>query len=92
MFVFPDDACWNDGEEAVEFVVRLGDYAGKVFVSRRIFQALLGVRPKAQDCLGHFYLNRTDFERIAEEKIRARQLDDDGNIRITGRDLRVLRQ
>jgi hypothetical protein len=92
MFVFPEDARWNDSEEAVEFSVRLGDYEGKVFVSRHVFRTLLGARAKAEDCVEYFHLNRTDFERIAEEKIRARQLDDDANIRISGRDLRLSRR
>jgi len=92
MFVFPEDARWNDSEEAVEFSVRLGDYEGKVFVSRHVFRTLLGARAKAEDCVEHFHRNRTDFERIAEEKIRARQLDDDANIRISGRDLRLSRR
>ena len=35
-----------------------------------------------------YYLHRTDFERIAERKLRNRQLTDDGNVEITGRDLR----
>lgn len=92
MFAFPEDERWNDGEDAVEFGVRLGDYEGKVFVPRRVFHALLGARPRAEGCIEHFHLNRTEFERIAEEKIRARQLDDDANIRLTGRDLRTLRR
>jgi hypothetical protein len=92
MFVFPEDACWNDAEDAVEFSIRLGGYEGKVFVSRGVFQDLVGGRPKPEHCLEHFHLNRTDFERIAENRVRARQLDDDANIRITGRDLRLLRR
>jgi hypothetical protein len=35
-----------------------------------------------------YYLHRTRVERIAERKIRRRQLTDDGNVEITGRDLR----
>jgi hypothetical protein len=92
MFIFPEDVRWNDSEEAVEFGVRLGDYEGKVFVPRRVFQGLLGARPKSAQCVEHFHLNRTNFERIAEEKIRARQLDADANIRISGRDLRAFSQ
>ncbi len=92
MFAFPDDACWNDDEDAVEFGIRLGDYEGRVFLPRRVLQSLIGVRPKAEDCLAHFHLNRTAFERIAEERVRARHLDDDANIRITGRDLRAFRR
>ncbi|HEX3498184.1 MAG TPA: DUF1488 family protein [Stellaceae bacterium] len=92
MFVFPDDASWNDDEDAVEFSIRLGDYEGKVFLPRRVLQSLIGARPKAEDCIAHFHLNRTAFERIAEARVHARQLDDDANIRITGRDLRAFRR
>jgi hypothetical protein len=92
MFVFPDDASWNDAEDAVEFGVRVGDYAGRVYLPRRVLQSLIGARPKAEDCIAHFHLNRTAFERIAEARLRARQLDDDANIRITGRDLRAFRR
>jgi hypothetical protein len=35
-----------------------------------------------------FHLQRTRFELIVERKLRRRQLTDDGNIEITGRDLR----
>ena len=88
MFIFPEDVRWNDSEEAIEFDVRLGDFEGKVFVPRRVFQGLTGARPRPEQCVEHFHLNRTNFERIAEEKIRARQLDGDANIRISIRDLR----
>ena len=42
-------------------------------------------------CLEAYHLHRTRFELIAERKLRNRQLTDDGNVEITGRDLRVLR-
>ena len=35
-----------------------------------------------------FYLQRTWFEMIVERKLPRRQLTDDGNVEITGRDLR----
>ena len=35
-----------------------------------------------------YYLQRTRFERIAERKLRRRQLTEDGNVEISGRDLR----
>ena len=35
-----------------------------------------------------FHLQRTRFELIVERKVRRRQLTDDGNVEITGRDLR----
>jgi len=34
-----------------------------------------------------YHLQRTRFERIAERKLRRRQLAEDGNVEITGRDL-----
>jgi hypothetical protein len=92
MFAFPEDARWSDSEDAVAFSVRLGDFEGTVFVPRRIFQGLIGARLTAADCVAHFHLNRTKFERIAEVKIRARELDDDANIRISGRDLRAAKR
>lgn len=88
MFIFPEEVRWNDSEEAVEFGVRLGGYEGKVFVPRRVFHGLIHARPNAEECVEYFHLNRTNFEQIAEEKIRARQLDTDANIRISARDLR----
>ena len=35
-----------------------------------------------------YYLQRTRFESIAERKLHRRQLTEDGNVEITGRDLR----
>ena len=90
MFTFPDDAQWNEAEEAVEFGIEIGEYQGRVFVHRRVIQGLLGARPTPEECLRYFHLERTNFELLAEEKVCTRQLDDDANIRITGRDLRRL--
>ena len=59
-----------------------------VRVARRVFQRLLPERPTPERCLEAYYLQRTRFERIAERKLRRRQLADDGNVEITGRDLR----
>src|SRR5271165_9370 len=42
----------------------------------------------ARDAAIYYYLQRTRFERIAERKLRRRQLTDDGNVEITGPDLR----
>jgi hypothetical protein len=87
MFAFPDQAAWNEAEDAVEFPVHLGEYEGAVFVGRRVFHTLIGVRPSPEQCVEYFHLNRTAFERLAEQKIIARQLSDDANVRIDGRDL-----
>ena len=57
-------------------------------VSRRVFQILLPEAPTPERCLEAYHLHRTRFELIAERKVRRRQLTDDGNVEITGRDLR----
>jgi hypothetical protein len=87
MFSFPDDATWDDGEDSVQFTVVLGEYEGKVYVGRRVLHGLIGSRPTPEQCVEHFHLYRTEFERIAEAKVRARELEADATIRITGRDL-----
>jgi hypothetical protein len=57
-------------------------------VSRRVFQILLPEAPTPERCLEAYHLHRTRLELIAERKVRRRRLTDDGNIEITGRDLR----
>ena len=54
-----------------------------VRVRQRVFQRLLPER-----CVEAYYLQRTRFESIAERKLRRRQLTEDGNVEISGRDLR----
>ena len=39
-------------------------------------------------CVQAYYLQQTRFENIAQRKLRRRQLTDDGNVEISGRDLR----
>jgi hypothetical protein len=87
-FEFPQDARWNDDRDAVEFSVILRPYEGTVRIPRRVFQSLLDQRPTPERCIEAFHLQRTRFEMIAERKLRRRQLTDDGNVEITGRDLR----
>jgi hypothetical protein len=87
-FTFPQDARWNAERQAVEFRVGIGEYEGVVRLSRRVFQRLLRESPTPERCLEAYHLQRTHFERIAERKLRQRQLTDDGNVEITGRDLR----
>jgi hypothetical protein len=59
-----------------------------VRVRRRVFQNLLDQTPSPERCLEAYHLYRTRFELIAERKVRRRQLTEDGNIEITGRDFR----
>jgi Protein of unknown function (DUF1488) len=87
-FTFPADARWNAERQAVEFGVAIGEYEGVVRVPRRVFQRLVPDFPTPERCLETYHLQRTRFERIAERKLRRRQLTEDGNIEITGRDLR----
>src|SRR5438477_12994523 len=87
-FRFPPDAHWNADLAAVEFGIGVGEYEGVVRVPRRVFQRLLDQSPTPERCLEMYYLQRTRLELIAERKVRRRQLTDDGNVEITGRDLR----
>src|SRR5215472_4290109 len=64
----------------------ISEHQGVVRVPRRVFQRLLPERPTPGRCLEAYYLQRTRFEGIIERKIRRRQLTDDGNVKISGRD------
>ena len=87
-FTFPENAHWNAERQAVEFGVEIGEYRGVIRVPRRVFQRLLPERPTPERCVEAYYLQRTRFESIAERKLRRRQLTEDGNVEISGRDLR----
>ena len=87
-FTFPENARWDAERQAVEFGVEIGEYRGVVRVPRRVFQRLLPEGPTPERCVEAYYLQRTRFESIAERKLRRRQLTEDGNVEITGRDLR----
>ena len=91
-FSFPEDARWNPDRQTVEFSVGIGEYEGVVRVSRHSFRRFIDGAATPDRCIESYYLHRTDFERIAERKLRNRQLTDDGNVEITGRDLRGVRQ
>ena len=66
----------------------MGEYEGVVRVSLRVFQILLPEAPTPERCLEAYHLHRTRHELIAERKVRRLRLTDDGNVEITGRDLR----
>src|SRR5215469_5940271 len=63
-------------------------YQGVVRVPRRVFQGLLPETPTPERCVEAYYLQRTRLESIVERKIRRRQLTEEGNVEISGRDLR----
>ena len=86
-FTFRENAHWNAERQAVEFGVEIGEHR-VVRVPRRVFQRLLPERPTPERCIEAYYLQRTRFEGIAERKLRRRQLTEDGNVEISGRDLR----
>ena len=88
LFSFPEDARWNPDRQAVEFGISIGEYEGVVRVPRDVFRRFIdgGVTPKR--CIEAYHLQKTRFELIAERKLRDRRLTDDGNVEITGRDLR----
>ncbi len=88
LFTFPEDARWNDAAEAVEFGIEIGEYRGIARVRRQVFQRLLDQSPTPQRCIEAYHLCRSEFERAAEAKLRARALDADGNLELTLRDLR----
>ena len=88
LFRFPPDARWNSERSVVEFGIGVGEYDGVVRVSRRVFQILLPDASTPERCLEAYYLHQTRLELIAERKVRRKQLTDDGNVEITGRDLR----
>jgi len=86
-FTFPEDARWDADRQAVEFGVVIGEYHGVVRIPRRVFQRLLPERPTPERCVEAYYLQRTRWERVAERKLRRRELTEDGNVEIAGRDL-----
>lgn len=88
MFVFPDDPIWNEEADAVEFAVEVGDYHGRVFITRRALQTLAGHAPKPEEAVQLVCLNRPVFDRAAELRLTDRALDPDANIHLTARDLR----
>lgn len=86
-FTFPEDARWNAEREAVEFGVQIGEYEGVVRVGRGVFRRFVDGAVTPERCVETYYVERTRLERIAERKLRSRQLTDDANVEITGRDL-----
>ena len=87
-FSFPEDARWNPDRHAVEFGVAVGEYEGVVRVSRQLFRRFIDGSVTPERCIEAYHLQRTRFERIAEQKVRNRQLTDDANVEIVGQDLR----
>jgi hypothetical protein len=86
-FSFPENASWNAERQAVEFGIGVGEYEGVVRIPRQVFRRFLDGTVTPERCLEAYHQQRTRFELVAERKLRRRQLTDDGNLEITGRDL-----
>jgi hypothetical protein len=70
------------------FSVVLGCYEGEVRVPRGVIRRLAGCAVTPQQCVEFYHLHRMRFERAAEAKLHRRELDEDANLTLTGRDLR----
>ena len=88
-FTFPEDARWNAETQAIEFGVGIGEYEGVVRVPRQVFRRFIDGTVTPERCIEAYHLHRTRLELVVERKLRNRQLTDDGNVEITGRDLRT---
>ena len=86
VFQLPENARWNADRDAVEFGVGIGEYQGMVRVARQVFRRFLDGAATPERCLETYHLQRARFERIAELKLRHRELTDDDNVEVTGRD------
>jgi len=83
-FTFPEDARWNPERIAVEFGVEIGEYRGVVRVPRRVLQQLLGTRPHRNGASKPI----TSIDLGSNSCGAEDPATDDGNVEITGRDLR----
>ena len=88
LFSFPDDARWNPDTDAVEFGVVVGEYHGTVRLARQMLRRLMTEKATPEKCVETYHLHRTRIERAVEAKLRRRELSEDGNVDLTGRDLR----
>ncbi len=88
LFSFPQEPRWNADRDAVEFPVEIGEYRGLAIVPRRLIHDLIGGHATPEQSVEYVFLNRTEFERMVESKIRAKELGADANIHLTGRDAR----
>ena len=88
-FRFLEDGRWNADLQAVEFGVGIGDYEGVARVPRDVFRRFVDGAVTPDKCIEAYHLHRTRLELVVERKLRNRQLTDDGNVEITGRDLRT---
>lgn len=86
-FSFPPDAHWSPEHDAVEFTVEIGEYRGVARIRRSVFRRFLDGAVTLERCIEAYHLQRMRLELIVERKLRRRQLTEDGNVEIAGRDL-----
>ncbi len=87
-FEFPEEEVrWNPDTGSIEFAVSVGEYKGTVRVPSVVFKRFLGQPASPEKCFEAFHLHRMQFEQAAETKILRREISDDGNIDLLGRDL-----
>jgi hypothetical protein len=72
----------------VEFSVVLGQYEGTVRIARRSFSISSIGRRRQNDASKRLISSGPGSKLVVERKLRRRQLTDDGNVEINGRDLR----
>ena len=84
---FPEDARWNAEQQAVEFGVEIGEYRGRG-PSGAAHSSSAHCRSGHPRAARRRLLQRTRFESIADRKLARRQLIEDRNEEISGRDLR----
>lgn len=72
LFRFPDDPEWDEAADAVVLRVLLGEYDGRVVITRRVIQGVVGHRPKPEEAVELVHANRLLFERAAERRITDR--------------------
>ena len=87
-FTLREGTRWNAKRQAVEFGVEIRRVprGGPGAAACVPAPAPGAVHPERW--VEAYYLKRTRFESIAERKLRRRQLTEDGNVGISGRDLR----
>ena len=73
LFSFPQEPRWNADRDAVEFPVEIGEYRGLAIVPRRLIHDLIGGHATPEQSVEYVFLNRTEFERMVESKIRAKE-------------------
>ena len=87
-FTFPEDARWNPERRPWSSGSRSTSTAAWSGCAAAGDPRATAGAAHPEPCVEANYLQRTRFECIAKRKLRRRQLTEDGNVEISGRDLR----